>query len=286
MSVKQCWAIIAGLILLNISTVLYFLYGDTSKNNLDDTVASVGDVNIKRADLADKLDLSHGRETLREMVNDEVIRQMADKNGLSVTKEEVEMERRLHQSTYGYGKEEGRDEKKLMEQLKLSILFEKILTKDVQVAAEEIERYLDENNSLFNKPDLYHVSHIIVEKKSDAENIIKDLKAGADFSALAMEYSPSDPEYDLGMLSLETDTIPTSYKVSLKNLKAGQWSEPHEVDEGYAVLYVEEFMEGKTYTAEQLEPYVKRRIAMEQLDAVAAVDLFWDEVGVKWVYEQ
>lgn len=286
MSAKQCWAIIAGLILLNITTILYFVYGEVSKSEPDKTVAAVGNVTIQQSELTEKLNSLYGHETLKEMVNNEVIRQVADKNGFSVNKEEAEMEQRLHQSTYGYGKDAGRDEEKPLEQLKLFILFEKILTKDVQVSNEEIKKYLDDNKGLFHTPDQYHVYHLIVSKRTDAENIIKDLKAGADFSALAMEYSPANQEYDLGILTLETDIIPISYKASLKNLKAGQWSEPLEVDEGYAVLFVEEFMKGKMYTAEQLKPYVKRRIAMEQLEEVVAVDFFWDEAGVKWIYGQ
>ncbi len=286
MSIKQCWAIMAGLILLNIATVLYFLYGPEPKSLSDEPVASVGKAEINKAELAEELDALYGRETLRKMVDEEVIRQLAEKKGLSVTDEELEMEWRLRQMDYGYGDTAEWDEEKKMEQLMLSILFEKILTMDIQVSEEELAAYLAENDHLHQSPDLYQVLHIVVGKREDAEDILKDLKDGADFSTLALEYSPSDQEYDLGLISLEADTVPDGYIASLKNMKEGEWSEPIETDNGYAVLYAEKFIEGKTYKDEELASYAKRRIGMEQLDTIASVDLFWDEAGVKWVYEQ
>ncbi len=286
MSIKQCWAIMAGLILLNISTVLYFLYGPEPKSLPDEPVASVGKAEIHKVELAEELDVLYGRETLRKMVDEEVIRQLAEKKGLSVTDEELEMEWRLRQMDYGYGDRAEWDEEKKAEQLMLSILFEKILTMDIQVSDEELAAYLTENDHLHQSPDLYRVLHIVVGKREDAEGILEDLKDGADFSTLALEYSPSDQEYDLGLISLEADTVPEGYIASLKNMKEGQWSEPVETDNGYAVLYAEKFIEGKTYTDEELASYAKRRIGMEQLDTIASVDLFWDEAGVKWVYEQ
>ncbi len=286
MSIKQCWAIMAGLILLNIATVLYFLYGPGPKSLSDEPVASVGKAEINKAELAEELDALYGRETLRKMVDEEVIRQLAEKKGLAVTDEELVMEWRLRQMDYGYGDTAEWDEEKKMEQLMLSILFEKILTMDIQVSEEELAAYLAENDHLHQSPDLYRVLHIVVGKREDAEDILKDLKDGADFSTLALEYSPSDQEYDLGLISLEADTVPDGYIASLKNMKEGEWSEPIETDNGYAVLYAEKFIEGKTYTDEELASYAKRRIGMEQLDTIASVDLFWDEAGVKWVYEQ
>lgn len=287
MSVKKYSVIIIGLILLNISTVLYFLYGPAPKSDLNELVASVGNTEIKKAELIKELDSLYGRDTLKGMIDNEVIRQLAKKNELSVTEEELEMEWRLRQFDYGYGGDAERDDKNVMEQLKLSILFEKMLTKDVEVSKEEAAAYLKENEHLHQTPDLYRVYHIVVSKREEAERIIKDLAGGADFLSLAMEYSPTDyEEYDLGLISLEADTVPESYITSLKNLKESQWSNPIETDNGYAVLYVEKFIEGKAYTDQELDSYVKRRIGMEQLDTIAAVNLFWDEAGVKWVYDQ
>ena len=287
MSVKQCSVIIIGLILLNISTVVYFLYAPAPKSDSNETVASVGNAEIKKAELIKELDSLYGRDMLKGMIDNEVIRQLASKNDLSVTEEELEMEWRLRQLDYGYGGDVERDDEKVMEQLKLSILFEKMLTKDVKVSEEEVAVYLEENEHLHQTPDLYRVYHIAVGKREEAERVIKDLTGGADFLSLAMEYSPTDyEEYDLGLISLETDTVQGSYITSLKDLKEGQWSNPIEIDNGYAVLYVEKFIEGKAYTNQELDSYVKRRIGMEQLDTIASVNLFWDEAGVQWVYEQ
>ena len=286
MSVKQCLAIIAGLILLNISTILYFLYSAPPSNDSDKVIASVGSMDITKAQLDEELYVKYGQDTLKEMVDDEVIQQQAEKNNLTVTKEELEMEWRLRQLDYGYGGGNEWDEDHGMEELKLSILFEKLLTKDVEVSDEEVAAYLEENEHLYHAPDLYRVFHIVVSKREEAESVRKDLKDGAALSSLAMEYSPSDSEYDLGLISLEADTVPDSYKAALKNLREEQWSEPVEIDDGYAVLYVDQFVKGQTYTEQELNSYVSRRIGMSQLDRIASVDLFWDEGGVDWVYEQ
>ena len=50
-----------------------------------------------------------------------------------------------------------------------------------------MEKYYKDNTSLFEVPTSYRTNLIVVDSKAKAENAIKELKGGADFSVLARE---------------------------------------------------------------------------------------------------
>lgn len=291
MSGKQSLSIIAGLILLNIVTVLYFLMGTGDrKESTTEIVASVGNAEITQTDWIDKLEAMHGKEVLEAMINEEVILQLAKAHELTVSDKELRIEAVVHQVLYGIGENATSliNYDHFKKNLEIAVLLEKILTKDVVITDQEAELYYKDNKSLGDLSDVYHLSHILVQNKGEANEVITELNDGADFAGVALKRSmdryTADNGGDLKYLSIDSEAMPEEYKDVLTTLKPREWSQAVKTEEGYAILYLNDRIRESELTFSKMKSVLKRKIAMEQMNVPVSAELFWGKLNVDWIY--
>ena len=197
---------------------------------------------------------------LRQLIDDEILMQRAEKLGLLATDEEVN--RRLNEVKAPYTQEEFKkrlQEKKITEDdfkrdLRRSLTVDKVLNKEItskiNITDQDITNYYNAHKAEFNliEPQ-YHLAHILVtsspnaqvhnlkndKARNDAEArkkiqmLLNRLDSGEDFATLAMNYS-EDPETagnggDLGFTpesSLRGTDAAT--REAIAKLKPGQYS--------------------------------------------------------------
>ena len=197
---------------------------------------------------------------LRELIDNEILMQRAEKLGLLATNEEVDQ--KLNEIKQPYTQEEC--DKRLKERkitlddfkrdLRRSITVEKVMNKEVSskinITDKDIADYYNAHKAEFNliEPQ-YHLAHIMVTplpnpqvhnlKNDKAQNdadarkkiqmILNRLDSGEDFGTVAMNYS-EDPESagnggDLGLMpqSSLAQTDPAT-RDAVAKLKPGQYS--------------------------------------------------------------
>lgn len=286
--------VIIGLLITNCLTIAYFINkGTTTTSTLvdqkpEEIVATVGDVTISREEWMRRLEERNGKDTLREIVNDKVVEQLAEKYDLKVDEEEVAREMAYFFSMYGMSPTDNFEKGEWKEEIKRVIILEELLTRDVTIPEDELKKYFDENQYLFTSPDTYHLSHIIVRTKEDAEQTIKELEAGSSFTVLAMERSvdefTSGQGGSLGFVALQEHSIPAKYEEVVVNMEPETWSNPIELNDEYAILYLHEKIEGQTWGYEEVKEQLRRKIALEQMQTPISATEFWDELNVEWFY--
>ncbi|NYE09352.1 foldase protein PrsA [Bacillus niacini] len=289
---KQLWIVIAGLILLNCLTLIFFLAKVKEVSGTafsEEVVASVGKSDITRQQWLNELEARYGKDVLKDMIDQKVIKEMADKYHIEVSEKDVEREYRTLQTTYSSPSENKKtSERKWKEHIRNSLLQEEILTRDVKVSKKEMQAYFEKNKELFSIPDAYHVSHIIVKSSNEAENAIKELEQGSSFSVLAMERSieefSANVGGDIGFLIEGEERYPSEYLEVAKKLKEGAWSDPIQVEQGFAIVKLEEKIKGKTYNYDDVKQQIRREIALEQMKTSASATTFWEEAKVEWFY--
>ncbi len=141
------------------------------------------------------------------------------------------------------------------------------------LSGKEVREYFDKNKQKFIKPESLTISEIFLglagrdEKavKAKADDLLKQLRAGADFEKLALENSErADIKTTKGKLGTfaMSDLKPT-ITVPLTGLKAGEYTEPIQLDEGMMILRVDE-RAGAATEAKFNEDEVRRMITFER----------------------
>ena len=175
--------------------------------------------------------------------------QEADNMGIKVTSDQVDKRiQQLKKQFYGgsdarYKKaltQQGLTEDQAKDEVRAQIISEELfkkVTADVKVSPAAVKAYYASHKSQYGQPETRQVRHILVQKKALADSIYAQLKAGANFAALAKKYS-KDPgsASNGGKLTISKgQTVPPFDKVAFQ-LKKGELSQPVKTQYGYHVI--------------------------------------------------
>lgn len=254
-----------------------------------EVVASVGKEKITRQDWLNEMESRYGKEILSELIDQKIIETAGEKYGIKISDQAIERELRVIKTMYGSsGGYQSTDEEKWQKQIKNSLMLEELLTRDVNVSEEEMKRYYEQNEGQFNLPDSYHISKIIVKTKEEAEQTIKELEQGSSFAVLAMERSidefTANLGGDAGYVNVNNERYSEEFMDAIKKLKQGKWSKPIKLEDGYAIVMLHEYVEGKEYAFKEVKDQLRRQIALEQMETPVSARPFWNETDVEWFY--
>jgi hypothetical protein len=119
------------------------------------------------------------------------------------------------------------------------------------LSSKEMKDYFEKNKDKFSKPETVTLSEIFLgfagrdkaAVREKAKQIVAQLKAGADFQKLLMENSdrPNVAETKGKVGTFDVKDLDEKFVTAVKNVKAGGFSEPIEIDElGVEILRVDE----------------------------------------------
>lgn len=140
--------------------------------------------------------------------------------------------------------EAGQNEQSWTQALKQRLITKKVseavLGGQCQVSTKEAEQYYLANREEFRRPEELRARQMLFDSLADAKVVLKKLKAGGSFAALAKEYSLSpDRENggDLGYFS--KGQLPPEFDKALFSLGFRQLSDPVESPYGFHLFLVE-----------------------------------------------
>jgi foldase protein PrsA len=201
----RLWIMIS--IILAIMLVIYIvLYPPTRKSGSDTTtLASVNGISISKGNLYDALVASGGQQTMETLINNELIRQAAEKQGIVVTDADINKEMDAVRKNFGTNEEfqqaltsYGMTLEGLKKEMEPQVQLRKLLEPQVKITDADIKKYYDDNLETLKTPEKVKASDIVVATKAEAETILAELKNGADFAATAKEKSTDTATKDNG----------------------------------------------------------------------------------------
>jgi foldase protein PrsA len=224
-------------------------------------------------------------------------RNEAENLGVKVTDEEVTKRLdQLKKTNFGGSDEKlqaelkklGLTEEQAREEIQDKLLQEKIFTKvagSIKVPETEIETYYKANEEQFTKPR--EVRHILVKSKEKADELYKELKAGASFAALAKKFSQDTASAKQGgkLTVSKGQTVAPFDKIAF-SIDEGEISKPVKTQFGWhiiealAPIEVTKLAEAKTTIEQQLkqqkqsaamQTWLKQTQAKYEKDVVYAV---------------
>jgi peptidyl-prolyl cis-trans isomerase C len=210
-----------------------------------------------------------------EEVNDQ-IKKLLTMQGSSMSLEEFEKKTA----------ESGKSFDEIKQQVERGMVYQKIVDSQwmgkVDVTEEEAKRYYEENPALFVTKEQVRASHILInpeelkdagsdpnqqkeKAKAKAEELLKQIKDGADFAALAKANShcPSSAKGgDLGFFDRGRMVAP--FEKAAFALEPGQVSDIVETRFGYHIIKVTDRKEAGTTSFEQAEDGLIKRLSQQK----------------------
>jgi len=157
-----------------------------------------------------------------------------------------------------------------------STYFQRYIAETLGISDEEAARYYEAHKDDFREPARVTLRHILVESTDAAAEVLKRLKAGEDFGAVAAEVSQDEYTSHQGGLIGEVKEGQTPFQVGncenfrdvVFNLEPGKPSAVTASDQGYHIFLVDE-KTTETYTPlEQVSGRVRERILLPESDVV------------------
>ena len=284
---KPLLVLIGILFACNVLWFIGWLIPDKSKQPPEEVASVAGDP-ITREQWMTAMEKEVGREVLLDLVNNKVMETAAKKYGINVTDKEIDLELALITSVDGRS-HSGLDLEQSRQKIRSALILEKVLSNDVVVEDKAVKTFYEENESLYNILTAYRTSLIVVPTKKDAEQALDELKKGSSFDALAKELSidlaSASLGGDIGYVNAETEIIDSAIYKAASQLKEGETSNVVSLRDGtYAIVQVNEVIEGRRFTYEEVKDHIRRELAIEQLPQSVNPEAFWKEFNAKWFY--
>jgi len=163
----------------------------------------------------------------------------------SMVLDQMISEKLLIQEAKNMGLEEDDDVleqiKKMTEQILVQFLIEREILDKIKLNDEEVLEYYEQNKDSFTEKEQVYLYNILLETEEEAQDVLEQLKAGGDFSEIAIEKSagPSAAQGgDLGYLSKGT-MIPEIEEVIFA-LEVEELSKVIKTDFGFHILKITE----------------------------------------------
>lgn len=151
----------------------------------------------------------------------------------------------------------------IREQLTIHQLLEQEVLKQIRVSDEELETFKARQGSLSGRTD-YHLQHILISTpegasadqlklaRSKAEQLVRELRQGRDFSATALTQSDGQQALDGGDLGWRTSgQLPTLFVDKVDTMDKGEISDPIHSPSGYHIIKLVDFKGGARHIIDQ-----------------------------------
>jgi peptidyl-prolyl cis-trans isomerase C len=227
--------------------------------------------------------------TLENLISAELLYQAGTKLEIKDLDKQVEEKYRQSKSRFPSAtdfekalKSAGLTEKELTEFTRKDIVINNLIQKEVApkvvVSDEEAKKFYDENLDRFKQPESVKASHILVgvdpkataeekqKAKEKAEALLKKVKAGEDFAALAKKEStcPSSAQGgDLGFFTKGQMVAP--FEKAAFGLKTGDVSDVVETQFGYHVIKVTDRKDGETTKFDEVKEKIKEYLKGQKM---------------------
>ncbi len=137
-------------------------------------------------------------------------------------------------------KDQGLTEAQVRKDIRSQIVSEKIFTEvtgKVKVTDKQVEDYYTKNKSQYSQPESREVRHILVKTRVKADDIYKQLKAGADFAGLAKKFSEdTGSKANGGKLTISKGQTVAPFDQTAFLLKTNEISKPVKTEFGFHVI--------------------------------------------------
>ena len=201
------------------------------------------------------------KQVLEKMIIDRLQRQLAEKAGITVTEEMLnnsaaDIAQRNNMTLEQFRAElehQGMTYKGFLDNMRNEIIINQLRSREIggriKVTDREVDHYLETQGKVGEEAAQYHLGHILIAVKeaasaseiqkaqSKADNLVKKLRAGHDFSQAAMSESEDDNALKGGDLGWRTvNDIPTLFADKVSQMRTGEVADAIRSPSGFHII--------------------------------------------------
>ena len=145
--------------------------------------------------------------------------------------------------------------------------------------AREVERAYNDSIELYSTPEQVRASHILLktagkkedEVKAKAEQILKEVKAGGDFAALAKKYSEDEGSAKQGgdLDFFGKGRMDPAFEEAAFRLQPGEISDVVKSQYGFHIIKVTDKKAASTRTLDEVRPQIEDQLSYEKANVKA-----------------
>jgi foldase protein PrsA len=248
------WVTIVPWVLFVITAIAFATYfivqvngpGVSAGNVGNEAVAKIDDETITANDVYQLMLSQVGSQAVEALITERLIQREASSENIKATEEDLDAEIEKIKANFGSEDEfiqqleaSGLTMENLRKQLSSKVLLDKLIAPKINITDEDMKTYYDQNKESFNTPEEVKASHILVETKQEADEILALLKSGSDFATLAKERSKDGSAAqggDLGYFGRGQMVAP--FEEAAFTLNVGEISKVVESEFGFHIIKV------------------------------------------------
>lgn len=236
------------------------------------TVASVNGQNITKGELDARLEAQNGRQTLQQMVQQDLVFQYAKQHSISVSDADINKQLSQIESRFPPGqfetilKQQGLTLDDAKNVVREQLIVKNAVDQSITVPEAEIKDYFTKNHASFDTPKQVRARHILVKTKGEADSIEAQLARGANFADLAkknsMDPGTKDKGGELGFFG--PNQMVKAFQDTAFGMRVGQTSQPVQTPFGWHIIQVEEIRPAQTATLANAHDKVRDQLQSAQ----------------------
>ncbi|MFA5843952.1 MAG: peptidylprolyl isomerase [Coriobacteriia bacterium] len=217
------------------------------------------------------------KRIIDNMVTEILVRQAAKDAGIKVSDKEVDAQ--VTELKRGFPNEKaflaqiqkaGMTLEGLRDQVRDQLITQKLLknlTSKVKVSEADISKYYETNKTQFKEDAAIHARHILFKQsdKATAQRVLGQIRGGADFAALARQYSQDTATKSRGGdLGWPTTPFVAEFQAAADRLQLGQVSDLVLTPFGWHIIKIIEKRPARQQTLAQVKERIKSILLQEK----------------------
>ncbi len=221
--------------------------------------------------------LDFKQRLLDNLINQELIRQAAEEKGIEINDDDIAKQietlkggfkddAQFEQALKTAGMDVDALESQIREQLLTQKLIESLASED-KVTDAEVEKYYGSNKTQFFEKEAKRASHILFkpEDQKTADKVLKEVRAGNDFAALAKQYSVDTATAAKGGdLGWPTTPYVPEFQAALDKLEKGETSGLVKTPYGWHIIRVTDERKGTQKKLEDVKDQISQIIVQQR----------------------
>lgn len=234
--------------------------GDSASDDKPIVTSKAGD--ITKNELYEEMKESVGKQALQVLIIEKVLASEYEVSDKEVKAQFDKEKKEMGESFDQYLAQQGQTEKSYKKYIRLNLLQEKALTEDVKVTDKEVKAQYENMKTELN------ARHVLVADEATAKEVKAKLDGGADFAAVAKEYSTEQAAQQSGgeLGWFTPDKMVKEFSDAALALEINKISEPVKTKFGYHIIQVTDKREAKVGSFEDEKAEITKTLKLQKAD--------------------